>query len=231
MHQKLEVYMKSLSRSIVAVLLLTSSIALPAQLSTVVSADEALMRLKSGNQRFVSGKLGKRDYAQARKQLAGGQSPYAIILTCSDSRVAPEIVFDESLGKLFTVRVAGNVVDPVVLGSIEYAVEHLNSRLVLVMGHQSCGAVKAAIAGGHTTANIEELLHRIEPAAQLAKAKKLDEQGMLKAAIEANVRLQMERATRDSELLREFAEKKGLKIVGGVYSLQTGRVEFLSGAS
>src|SRR5205814_6637151 len=133
---------------------------------------EALAELKAGNARFVRGESQLRDLPQARQALAAGQHPAAIILCCSDSRVPPELVFDQTLGRLFVVRAAGNVVDPALLGSIEYAVEHLGARLLVVLGHSSCGAVDAALKGGSASPNLRALVERIAPAA--ARAKRLD---------------------------------------------------------
>jgi carbonic anhydrase len=142
--------------------------------SDAVSGSDALAQLKKGNERFIAGQLQAKGFEEERKALSKGQHPYAIVLTCSDSRVSPEILFDESLGKLFVVRVAGNVVDPVVLGSIEYAAEHLHAKLLLILGHESCGAVKATLDGGYVPPNIMALLSYISPAAQIAKSKRLD---------------------------------------------------------
>ncbi len=213
----------------VAVLLFALS-SLPMTLwaqEAAVSTVEALNRLKSGNERFVDGKMLAKNFEREREELAKSQHPYAIILGCSDSRVPPELLFDESLGKLFILRVAGNVVDPIVLGSIEYAAEHLHSGTLLVLGHESCGAVKATLAGGEAPPNIGQLVKRIEPAAEIAKAKHLDGNGTLNAAVEENVRLQMQNAVEQSEVLREMVAHKKLWIAGGVYSLQSGKVRFL----
>lgn len=193
-----------------------------------VSADEALARLKAGNARFVKGQHKPANYPAERAKLVKGQQPYAILLTCSDSRVPPELIFDESLGKLFIVRVAGNVTDPVTLGSIEYAAEHLGAKLLVVLGHQSCGAVKATIEGGHVPPNIEAIMHDIQPAAARAKVKNLDPAATLKLAIADNVRQQMRDALGESEVLREMVEKKSLTVAGGVYQLATGKVEWLA---
>ncbi|MFY9570851.1 MAG: carbonic anhydrase, partial [Blastocatellia bacterium] len=128
------------------------------------SSADPLARLLNGNARFVRGVRRPANYKRERRALTKVQHPYAIVLSCSDSRVPPEIVFDESLGKLFVVRVAGNVVDPVTLGSIEYAAEHLHSKLLFVLGHESCGAVRATIDGGHSSPGIEAIVDRIKPA-------------------------------------------------------------------
>lgn len=192
-----------------------------------ISADDAIARLKAGNARFVKGRHKPANYVAERAELVKGQQPYAILLTCSDSRVPPELIFDESLGKLFIVRVAGNVTDPVTLGSVEYAAEHLGAHLLVVLGHEGCGAVKATVEGGHLPPNIEAITHDIEPAAERAKARHLDPPATLKAAIAENVRQQMRDARRESDVLREMVEKKSLTIAGGVYSLASGRVEWL----
>jgi carbonic anhydrase len=193
-----------------------------------VSADTALARLKRGNQRFVTGKPQIRHLISERKSLAEGQAPYAIILCCSDSRVSPEIIFDESLGKLFVVRVAGNVADPVDLGSIEYAAQHLHAKLLLVVGHESCGAVKATLDGGQAPANIDAIVEKISPAVEKARNQHRDIKATLNIAIEENVRQQMNNALQQSAVLREMVEKKELQITGGVYNLHTGKVEYLS---
>lgn len=192
-----------------------------------VAPDAALARLKAGNQRFVSGQLRHKDFAVERAALTHGQHPYAIVLSCSDSRVPPEEIFDESLGKLFVVRVAGNVADPVVLGSVEYAAEHLGVRLLLVLGHESCGAIQATVDGGHFTPNIKTLVKKIQPAVAKVKDRKLDAAGTLSSAVEENVRLQIGKAISESGVLKEMVEKKKLQIVGGVYHLQTGTVDIL----
>jgi len=129
-----------------------------------IDSQKALDLLKEGNARFVSGALTpKDDYAQLREQLSAGQQPFAVVLCCSDSRVAPEIIFDQKLGDLFVIRNAGNVVDKHVLGSVEYAVEHLETSLVVVMGHSSCGAVTATHKGETLPANIMALAKHIRP--------------------------------------------------------------------
>ena len=184
--------------------------------------------LLEGNERFITGKLQPKNYLAERPQLATGQHPYAIVLACSDSRVPPEIVFDESLGKLFVVRTAGEVVDPVALGSIEYAVEHLNVGMLMVLGHESCGAVKATIGGGDFPPNIQTLLGRIKPAVDKVRSQSIPEKELLGAAVKENVRYQMQRAIYESEIISDFVHQKKLTIAGGVYNLRTGKVEMVS---
>ncbi len=192
-----------------------------------VSPEDPLTRLRHGNDRFVSGEVEPRDFAAERKELASEQHPFAIVLACADSRVPPEIVFDESLGQLYVVRVAGNVADPVVLGSIEYAVEHLGARLLVVLGHENCGAVKAALAGGDATSNVGALVSRIVPAADRARSARVPEADLLTAAVRENVRYQTQMAIYQSEVLAELVHKHQLTIAGGVYDLDTGKVNFL----
>ncbi|MEJ7711932.1 MAG: carbonic anhydrase [Pyrinomonadaceae bacterium] len=205
-----------------------SSLALSAD-APEVTAEMALEQLLRGNERFTLGKLAARDYPHERRDLVNGQHPYAIVLACSDSRVPPEIIFDESLGKLFIIRVAGHVADPAVLGSIEYAVEHLHTRLLFVLGHEGCGAVKATLAGGLTPPNISSLLARIIPAAEKARGgAKMDEPALLSVAVKENVRYQMQMALYESDVLTHEVQEKKLNIVGGVYNLDSGRVEMLS---
>lgn len=193
-----------------------------------VPADAALFQLLEGNRRFVANRLQPKHYEDERPELMRGQHPYAIVLACADSRVPPEIIFDETLGRLFVVRVAGHVADPAVLGSIEYAVEHLGAHLLFILGHESCGAVKATIAGGHVPPNIASLLNRISPAVEKTRAKKVEEKLLLDAAIAENVRYQMQMSLFESELLSEAVRDRKLTVAGGVYRLQTGSVEMMS---
>jgi carbonic anhydrase len=190
-----------------------------------VSAGEAFQRLERGNDRYTHDHLQAKNFAQERHALAKSQHPYAIIIACADSRVAPEIMFDESLGKLFVIRVAGNVIDPVVLGSVEYAADHLHSHLVVVLGHEGCGAVAAAIEGGTPPPNIAELTKRIAPAVEKTKGQGAD------AAVSENVRLQITRALSGSKDLTEMTAKKEIQIVGAVYHLESGKVEWLDRAA
>ena len=187
-----------------------------------VSAGEAFRQLEGGNARYTHDHLKAKNFAEERHALAKGQHPYAIIIACADSRVAPEIMFDESLGKLFVIRVAGNVIDPVVLGSVEYAADHLHSHLVVVLGHEGCGAVAAAMEGGTPPPNIAELTKRIAPAVEKTKG-----QGS-EAAVSENVRLQIQNALSESKDLTEMTAKKEIQIVGAVYHLESGSVEWLS---
>ncbi len=194
--------------------------------------DEALQKLMAGNKRFVQSQIKHRSLTirEARAKLVQGQKPYAIILSCSDSRVPPEIVFDETLGQLFVVRVAGNVVDPVVLGSIEYAVGHLGSSLIMVLGHEACGAVTAAMdATGKTEGNISAILDVIMPAVQDVRntMEGRNRPDQVEAAIDRNIDLQAENLTSQSSIIKDYVGRGKVRIVKGKYHLHHGEVTLL----
>ena len=187
----------------------------------------ALDELKAGNERHVAHSYKHPHQTPTRQhELVGGQHPHAVILSCSDSRVPPEVVFDQGLGDLFVVRVAGNVAGDHELASIEYAVEHLHCPLVVVLGHQSCGAVTAAAEGGHAPGHLPALLHEIQPAVEKARAMKGD---LIDNAVRTNVDRAVDQV-RASSVLKEPLEKGELRVVGAVYSLETGRVAWRSSA-
>jgi carbonic anhydrase len=194
------------------------------------TADQALARLRSGNERFVGGTA---RFPTVQKEvladLARGQQPYATILGCSDSRVPPELVFDAGFGELFIVRVAGNVLGPSILGTLQYAATHLHTPLFVVMGHEGCGAVQAAVAwkfeGTRQRSRIELLLENILPALEHLDAN-LPPEALMKAAVEANVRWTI-RTILDSPEARARAAEGVMKLVGAVYDLNTGAVRFL----
>jgi carbonic anhydrase len=194
--------------------------------------DEALQKLMAGNKRFVGSQIKHRSATirEARAKLVKGQKPYAIILSCSDSRVPPEIVFDETLGQLFVVRVAGNVVDPVVLGSIEYAVSHLGTSLIMVLGHEACGAVTAAMdATGKTEGNIAAVLDLIMPAVQNVQntMEGRNRPDLVEVAIDRNIDLQAENLTRQSPIIKDYVGQGKVRIVKGKYHLYHGDVTLL----
>ena len=189
-----------------------------------------LARLRAGNERFVNGRA---RFPTVQKeilaQLAKGQRPYATILGCSDSRVPPELVFDAGFGELFIIRVAGNVVSPEVMGTLQYAAVHLGTPLFVVLGHEGCGAVQAALAakfrGARDRSRIERLLETITPGLDTIRADATLEEQML-AAVEANVRWSMHQLLATPEAQARAAEGV-IKLVGAVYELTTGRVRFL----
>jgi len=199
----------------------------------MTSPTEALERLREGNQRFTTyGRVRRaRTDEERRKELTGGQSPYAVILACADSRVAPELVFDEGLGELFVVRVAGNVLEGSQLGSIEYAVEHLGSRLVVVLGHSSCGAVAATI--GHEGRPLEELspgLIAIVGRIRTALEDLPTEGDKLDAAVRANVRQTVRQMCLESEVIKSRVAGGKVRVVGASYDLESGAVDFFDDA-
>jgi len=199
--------------------------------AVVKTGDEALRLLKDGNARFAGDELAIKDTGEERREeLAGGQKPFAIILSCSDSRVPPELVFDQGLGDLFIVRVAGNVVDPIALGSIEYAAEHLHTPLLVVMGHSKCGAVTAAFEGEELPPNIAAIAKKISPAVKVAKAGHGEEEELIEAAVTENVKEVIKDIEKNSPILKELAESGKIKIIGAKYELETGEVEFLKEA-
>ncbi|MDR3406441.1 MAG: carbonic anhydrase [Chthoniobacter sp.] len=186
-----------------------------------VGPDAALARLKAGNHRFVSASVsGGKPTAARRAETSEGQHPFAIIVGCADSRTAPEIVFDQNIGDLFVVRTAGNLVDDYALGSIEYAVEHLGARLIVVLGHQKCGAVQAALAGGDAPGHIHSLVSAIQPAVRATKGKPGDP---LANAIHENDALVAEKIRKKAHLGDLAAQ---VRVVEGYYDLHTGRVEW-----
>ena len=191
-----------------------------------VAPVEAISKLKEGNGRYTSGNLQHPGQTTERRtELAKVQHPLATILSCSDSRVPPEIVFDQGLGDLFIVRVAGNVINDEGLGSIEYAVDHLGTRLILVLGHQRCGAVQAAketiAAKGKAPGHIESLVNAIKPAVE-ATAK--DE---LETTVKANVKHVVQALRSSTPILKAKVDSGQVQVVGGYYSLDTGAVTFL----
>jgi carbonic anhydrase len=207
---------------------------------TSVTPDEALQKLMDGNKNFVENKLTNAAMSDAatRASLAKSQKPYAIILTCSDSRVPPEIIFDKGLGEIFVVRVAGNIPDPVVLGSIEYAAEHLGSTLVMVLGHERCGAVTAAVdSKGKSTgsANIDAIVKVIKPNIKVAakdcdackgekKCAETRKNEFVECVIDANAKTVAATLTQKSAILKHLAEEKKIRIVAAKYDLDDGIV-------
>jgi carbonic anhydrase len=201
----------------------------------MLPADEALKQLKEGNQRFVAGESKMLDFAtQVRRlELVSGQSPSAIILGCSDARVPTEIVLDQGLGDLFVIRVAGNVVCPSQIGSIEFAAKEFGTRLVVVLGHSRCGAVAATLAGlqqggGDCTENVQSIVDRIVPTVKplLNQSELTDPDNLLREAVRANVRASVQQLRKASPVLEDLQENEGLKIVGAKYSLKQGVVDF-----
>ena len=203
----------------------------------MISAVEALKRLQEGNRRFVSNQSGPVLWnSERRAQLVAGQEPFAIVLGCSDSRVPAELVFDQGFGDLFVIRVAGNIVAPSQVGSVEFAAAGFGTRLVVVIGHSQCGAVSAAVDEllGHTTnqsRNLRSIVDRVRPAAEtvMASRKDHDRDSLIREAVRANVRASADHLRHGSELLERLIQTSGLLVVGAEYSLDTGIVDFFEG--
>ena len=200
----------------------------------MLSADQALIRLQQGNASFV-----ERDHAlleinsRRRSELAELQDPFAIILGCSDARVPAELIFNQGLGELFVIRVAGNIVAPSQIGSIEYAVEQFGTRLVVVLGHSRCGAVAASLQQLQTpstqrSANLHAIVSRISPALEplLADATHDNSEQLLAAAVRANVQASVQQLRHGSAILEQLLSTEDLKIVGAEYNLDTGVIDF-----
>ena len=191
------------------------------------TADEVLADLKAGNERFVKGhpKKGHQDLRRV-KELSAGQHPTAVILGCADSRVAPEVIFDKGLGDLFVVRVAGNVSEPATDGSIEYAAEHLDVPLIVVLGHHKCGAVKAsAEATGEAEGNLGSIVKEIQPAVAAARAHP-GKEGLVDDAVHENARLVAAQLESESPVLKHLVQEGKVKIVTAVYDVDTGKIEW-----
>jgi len=189
-----------------------------------ISPDEALEKLIAGNKRFSAGKSTHKKWEQeARQKKSASQEPFAVILGCSDSRTPPELLFDQGLGDLFVVRVAGNVVGDIELASIEYGVAHLHSPLIVVLGHQGCGAVTAALQGPSAQSDLHEIYPLI--ASAITECKQAGTEGLVDV-IYCNVRHSVQ-TLKSASALVPFLDKKKLKIVGGYYDFQTGKVTLI----
>lgn len=202
----------------------------PPKPENVISPDEALKRLIAGNARYVNNTPTVSDFASTRAALTAGQNPYACILSCADSRISPELCFDAERGDLFVTRVAGNFVTPEILASLEYGTAVLNAPLIMVLGHTRCGAINASIKAmkddhdfpGH----IQQLATSLTPAIDAAMKK--HPKDLEDAAIRENVRLNVATLQNSTPLLRKLVQSKKLQVVGGIYHLDTGRVEILT---
>ena len=201
-------------------------------------AREALNRLREGNRRFVAGEHISIKAPERRPRLVEEQHPFAIILGCADSRAPAELVFDQGLGDLFVIRVAGNVVAPSLIGSIEYAAEVFGTRLVVVMGHSHCGAVQAAVEELERpmelrSPNLRSIVERIRPSIETVRdvgGPDLDRDTLVSKATRANVRASVTQLRASSTLIEGLMEDDALLIVGAEYSLETGEVDFFEGA-
>jgi len=204
----------------------------------MTSALHALERLREGNRRFAAGDSGleSRSARTHRGDLASGQEPFAAILGCSDSRVPVEIVFDQGLGELFVIRVAGNVVAPSQIGSVEFAAERFGTRLVVVLGHSRCGAIQATLEqlqrpSENQSRNLHSIVDRIRPSVEglLATELRRDPETLVRQAVRANIRASVSHLRHGSQLIEQLVRSSGLLVVGAEYSLETGVVDFFEG--
>jgi carbonic anhydrase len=204
----------------------------------MINAKSALQRLRDGNHRFVTGVRSLESLLShtRRGELASGQTPFAIILGCSDSRVPAEIVFDQGLGDLFVIRVAGNIVAPSQIGSVEFAAAQFQTRLVVVLGHSQCGAVCSTIKeltrpNAEQSLNIKAIVDRIRPSVETLMETDLrhNEDELIHQAVRANVRASVNQLKHGSNILEKLIAEEGLLVVGAEYSLETGVVDFFDG--
>jgi carbonic anhydrase len=204
----------------------------------MISASEALQRLREGNARFVAGESlrDKMSGESRRRQLTEQQTPFAVILGCSDSRVPVEIVFDQGLGDLFVIRVAGNIIAPSLVGSVEFAAEKFGTRLVIVLGHSQCGAVQATLQELQRprqlqSPNLLSIVERVRPAIEELTLTDLrnDPEALMCHAVRANIRASASHLRHGSALIERLIQDDGLLVVGAEYSLETGTVDFFEG--
>ena len=197
----------------------------PADVATAADAKKLLV---DGNERFISGKLANKDLGQTRRdELLKGQKPFVAIVSCSDSRVPPELLFDQGLGDIFIIRDAGNIVDPVSMGSVEYAVEHVKVPLVVVLGHEKCGAVTATVGGGEAPGSIGSIVETIKPSVEKAKAAgSTSQEDLIEKSADENVKAVVAEIEK-SPVVKEAIEHGHVSVVGAKYHLGTGKVEWL----
>jgi carbonic anhydrase len=201
----------------------------------MIPAADALERLKAGNRRFVSDTRSIQTFASAarRREMVGRQEPFAVVLGCSDSRVPAELVFDQGLGDLFVIRVAGNIVAPSQIGSVEFAVERFGTRLVVVLGHSHCGAIDATLEALQAPAraysgNLHSIVDRIRPAVEelLSTQARDDAQALARLAVRANIRASASQLRHGSRVIEQLIQTEGLQVVGAEYDLESGLVDF-----
>src|SRR5579863_5001882 len=201
----------------------------PPKPENVISPDAALHRLMEGNGRYVKGDTRRHDFRHEREALSKGQNPFAAVLSCADSRIAPEYCFDTARGDLFVCRVAGNFASDEMVASLEYAVQVLNTPLILVLGHEACGAVDATIKsvkdGATLPGHLPSLVAAIRPAVEAVQGQPGD---LLANAIRRNVALNVEKLKSAAPILKSFVDDRNIRIVGGIYELKSGRLELLS---
>lgn len=192
--------------------------------ASVNTPDDAISELKNGNKRFIEGKPENTDYKEQVQSVKDGQHPHSVILSCLDSRVPPEIVFDQGLGDIFVARVAGNIEDPNILGSMEFGTKIKGSKLIVVLGHSKCGAVEGAVDNAEL-GNLTQLVNQIKPA---ITGDKTNRDKMVEESSKNNVKLTIERILKSSEVISALVKEGKVKIVGAYYDLNTGKVEFIN---
>ena len=202
----------------------------------MIAAPAALERLREGNARFAADVSRRVTSRRKRRELAAGQEPFAIVLGCSDSRVPAELVFDQGLGDLFVIRVAGNIVAPSQVGSVEFAADRFKTRLVVVLGHSACGAIVATLeqlqrTSGDQSAGLRSIVDRIRPAVDdvLGSERRHSPDALLREAVRANIRHSANQLRHGSELLEHLIQHEGLVVIGAEYSLESGVVAFFDG--
>lgn len=212
---------------LLCLVLLFSSCCKRAKHEAIIESKDSQVRLLDGNKRYVNSKQSKsRKLNERRTETAQSQKPFAAILSCSDSRVPPEIIFDQGLGDLFVIRLAGNILNDEALASLEYAAEHLGVTYIMVLGHERCGAVNATIKGGPShPGHLESLIKAIKPAVEESKDKPGD---VLDNAVKSNVMMVVKQLISSEPVLKEIVKKGNLKIVGARYDLDDGKVEILN---
>jgi len=194
-------------------------------MADTLNIQQSLKKLLDGNKRCVVCKQqNPRQDARRRKEVSKGQKPFAVIVGCSDSRIPPELIFDQGLGDLFVVRLAGNIVDALALGSIEYAVEHLDTKLVVVLGHGKCGAVTAATKGPDAPGHVGAIVKAIQPAVKKVQKMPGD---LVDNAIRANASLVVNKIKSSKPILAEMVNKGEIEVIGAYYNIETGAVEIL----
>ncbi|MEO8658199.1 MAG: carbonic anhydrase [Bryobacteraceae bacterium] len=193
-----------------------------AALPRPVTPEKALSMLMAGNERYVAGHTLHPDQSKARQlEVEAGQAPFAVVLGCADSRVPPELIFDQGLGDLFVIRVAGNVTGDEITASMEYAVEHLGTSLIVVLGHEKCGAVTASVKGGEVPGHLPSIVGHMRPAVEEAKAMAGD---AVSNCVRVNVQHVVRELSHSEPILKEMVESGKVKIVGARYDLHTGKV-------
>ncbi|MDI9479254.1 MAG: carbonic anhydrase [Syntrophomonadaceae bacterium] len=197
------------------------------RLEEITSHQEALSLLKEGNLRYVAGQTLKQDVsAEKRNSLVEkGQKPFAVIVSCSDSRLPPELLFDQGLGDLFVIRVAGNVLGPLTMGSVEYGVEHLGAPLLVILGHNHCGAVKATVDGGDAPGSIGAIVERIRPCVEIVRTGGATGEEVYEHVEDMNIKA-MVAEVKASPVIEEFLHKGSLRVIGAKYCQETGEITF-----